>query len=105
CQELREEWRQLDSELSLEFARQQLSGSFASRLFDRIEEQTSPASRINQDECKARAEAELEQHWNEYRKSFLRAHIPAFLDHLGYGAVAAVAAYFLFRAVNILLNS
>lgn len=101
CQAFFEQWQALDLELSQALSKPVLSPDFHDRVLDRIK--SHPAPGISEADAKLRLEDQAG--WENLRKNFIRTHVPAFLDCLGYSTAAAVAAYLLFHLTLNLLNT
>lgn len=92
CAELRENWRALDVEL-IRAEPPRLSPDFERGLWLRIAAQSRQGLKTYTPQS---LEAELGQHWNRIRKSFLRSQVQSLLDYVGVTAAVAVGCYFVY---------
>jgi hypothetical protein len=96
CRALSQDWQQLNSRLSAGLGRPRLSPQFAKRLWAKIERESALNDQATRRQLREALEADFARDWADFRKRFLRAQVPVFLDWLGYTAVAAIGGYFLF---------
>src|SRR5262249_9884530 len=104
CQALSQQWQQLDAELALSVGHPILSPDFRTRLTERIRAEPPFVSGDERKRKRLQLEAQFEQQWKDYRKSFFRAQLPAFLDYLGYGTMCGIAGCVLFLLMGGLLR-
>jgi len=105
CQTLSHRWQQLDSELTLNMPRPMLSPGFVTSLRERIGTEAPAPLAADRMQKRLQLEAELQRQWDDYRKAFFRAHLPGFLDFLGYGAIWGIGGCFLFLLLGELVKS
>ena len=95
CDSLSRRWLDLDAELERTLISPQLTPAFASRLWQRIEEESLAASQEGHKERRQQIAAEFEAHWSELRRRFLWNQWPRLMDILAYGTAAALCGYYL----------
>src|SRR5262249_24569117 len=89
CHALSQQWRQLDSALTVALHHVSLSPAFASPRRRQIEADPPLLPAAERARKRLQLEADLQKLWREYQKGFLRAQVPAFLEYLGYGTGCA----------------
>jgi len=104
CRTLSRRWQQVDSELSSGLPRPSFSPGFVTRLRERVGTESPPSAAAERMRKRFQLEAELERQWVDYRKSLFCAHLPKFLDYLGYGTLCGIGGCLLFLLVNGLLK-
>ncbi len=97
CQALAQQWQQLDDELNQCLSRPALSAGFSERLQYRLDQEPAPGPKPSTTQAEIAKTLGLELCWDEYRKEVLRQQLPAVLDYVGYGALAAIVACLVLR--------
>jgi anti-sigma factor RsiW len=105
CAALGREYQRLDRQLARAIQRPSLSHGFHARLLDQIDSEIARSQVPRTEENRLRFESNLEAQWQAYRRHFLRAQLPRFLDGIGYGAAAAIGGSLLFRLITVFLQS
>jgi anti-sigma factor RsiW len=105
CANLCRQYQQLDRQLSRVIKHPSLSAEFRSRLLARVQSEPNPANAPLTDQNRQQLLAELQAEWQSYRRHFLRAQLPGFLDGLGYSTAAAIGGLLLFRLIILLLQA
>ena len=106
CRQLRQQWRQLDSQLVNRLQRPAFSAGFVNRLLQRIETEAVPTlADPDLQQKRVQLETELHRHSLRDRKNFLRSQLPALLDYIGYAVLVGLGSYFLFGLLNHFLKT
>lgn len=105
CQALAHQWQQLDLELSTKLSSPSLSADFATDLWRRVEATARSAVPSSPSQQGVGAPAEWGTDWAQYRKTVLRKQLPAALDYIGYGGLAAIGSCLFFRLASALLKT
>jgi anti-sigma factor RsiW len=106
CQNLQQQWQQLDSQVAIGLTSPALSAGFAARVLANIDSQPLP-SLVTPDRRPDRVqlETEWESLWAHHRNNFVRSVPPALLDYVGYAVGLAFGGYFLFCLLNRFLKT
>jgi anti-sigma factor RsiW len=97
CQALRRQWAQLDERLAHTLAQPRLSPDFAARLRQQIAAEAKPGMQRAAGREMAGAAAGSQPAWLEARRHGTSLAWLGLLDVVGYGVLAAVGGYCLFR--------